>query len=97
MLVGYGEEVVDALAYFMRDKEEDIWVRRHVPSTLGLIPTQRSLDILVTALEDADGFMRYKAGAAIERIRRDEPDCTIDRGRRRTPDSRWRPPARSVR
>ena len=36
VLVGYGEPVVAPLAYFMRDREEDIWVRRHVPSTLAL-------------------------------------------------------------
>ena len=35
VLVGYGDDVVDPLAYFLRDPEEDIWVRRHVPSTLG--------------------------------------------------------------
>jgi ATP:ADP antiporter, AAA family len=78
VLVGYGDDVVDALAYFMRDPDEDIWVRRHVPSTLGLIPTQRSLDVLVTALEHDDGFLRFKAGAAIERIRRDHPEFAID-------------------
>ena len=79
VLVGYGEQVVDALAYFLRDKEEDIWVRRHVPSTLALIPTQSSLDVLVSALEDDDGFVRFKAGAAIERIRRARPDLNLDR------------------
>src|SRR5690606_2541338 len=79
VLVGYGEQVVDALAYFMRDPDEDIWVRRHVPSTLALIPTQRSMDALVAAIEDSDGFLRYKAGAAIERLRRSAPHLTIDR------------------
>ena len=38
VLVGYGEAVVAPLAYFMRDREEDIWIRRHVPSTLALLP-----------------------------------------------------------
>ena len=45
---------------------------------MALIPSQRSLDVLVTALADDDGFIRYKAGAAIERIRRDRPDLHID-------------------
>ncbi len=79
VLVGYGDDVVDALAYFLRDSDENVWVRRHVPSTLGSIPTQRSLDVLVTALEDADGFVRFKAGAAIERIRRVRADLRLDR------------------
>ena len=56
------------LAYFLRDHDEDIWVRRHVPSTLALIPSQASLEVLVAALDDADGFLRYKAVAALERI-----------------------------
>lgn len=78
VLVGYGEGVVDALAYFLRDRDEDPWVRRHVPSTLALIPTQRAMDVLVSALQDPDGFVRYKAGAAIERLKQDHPDLTVD-------------------
>jgi len=79
VLVGYGDDVVDALAYFLADPEEDIWIRRHVPSTLGLIPTQRSLDVLAKAIENPDGFVRYKAGAAIARIRRDHPTLQFDK------------------
>ena len=37
-LVAYGEPVVDSLAFFLRDPEEDIWVRRHIPGTLGADP-----------------------------------------------------------
>ncbi len=77
VLVGYGEQIVDTLAYFLQDKDEDVWIRRHVPSTLGLIPSQRSLDVLITALEDSDGFVRYKASGGIERIRRDRPDLQV--------------------
>jgi AAA family ATP:ADP antiporter len=80
VLVSYGDDVVDTLAYFLRDTDEDIWIRRHVPSTLALIPTQRSLDVLLTALEDGDGFVRFKAGAAIERVLRDSPSLKLDRG-----------------
>jgi AAA family ATP:ADP antiporter len=79
VLVNYGEEVVDPLAYFMRDPEEDVWVRRHVPSTLALIPSQGSMDALASALEDVDGFIRFKAVAAIERLRRVAPHLTVDR------------------
>ncbi len=78
VLVAYGEDVVDALAYFLRDPDEDVWVRRHVPSTLALIPSQRSLDVLVSALENPDGFVRFKAGAGIERMRREHPELQLD-------------------
>jgi ATP/ADP translocase/HEAT repeat protein/CRP-like cAMP-binding protein len=70
VLVAYGEPVVDALAHFMRDPEEDVWVRRHIPSTLALIPSQKTVDVLTATLEDPDGFLRYKAVSALERLRR---------------------------
>ena len=79
VLVGYGEQVIDTLAYFLKDKDEDIWIRRHVPSTLGMIPSQRSLDVLVGAMADEDGFIRFKSLAAIDRIRRARPDLQFDR------------------
>ena len=79
ILVGYGEPVGGALAHFMRDPEEDIWVRRHVPATLARIPCQASMDALVSALAEPDGFLRFKAVAAIERLRRDHPELTFPR------------------
>ena len=44
VLIGYGEPVVAPLAYFMRDRDEDKWVRRHVPSTLASLPFPSSVD-----------------------------------------------------
>jgi AAA family ATP:ADP antiporter len=79
ILVSYGEPVVGALAHFMRDPEEDIWVRRHVPATLARIPCQATMDALVSALGEPDGFLRFKAVAAIERLRRDHPELTFPR------------------
>ena len=79
VLVGYGEEVVPALAHFLRDPEEDIWVRRHVPSTLSRIPCQASMDVLVAALVDEkDAFLRYKCVAAIDRLHDEHPELTFD-------------------
>jgi AAA family ATP:ADP antiporter len=73
-LVGYGEPIVDALAYALRDTREASWVRRHIPTTIAAIPSQSSMDVLIAALEDPDGFLRYKAIAAIERLHRDHPE-----------------------
>ena len=78
VLVGYGEPVIAPLTYFMGDRDEDIWIRRHVPSTLALLPYQASVDALVTVLDDSDGFVRFKAMMALDRLRRDRPDLTID-------------------
>ena len=55
----------------MRDPDEDIWVRRHIPATLAMIPTQKSVDVLAAALDESDGFLRYKVVAALERLRRE--------------------------
>lgn len=79
VLVGYGDDVIKPLAYFLNDQDEDVWIRRHVPSTLGMLPSQASLDVLLGALGDNDGFVRYKALAAIDRIRTAKPDLTLDR------------------
>src|SRR4030095_8905941 len=78
-LVAYGEPVVASLAFFLRDPEEDIWVRRHIPGTLGQIPSQKTVDILVAALAEKDGFIRYKVGSALERLRREHPEYTFAR------------------
>ena len=79
VLVSYGDDVLDALAYFLRDRDEDVWVRRHIPATLALIPTQRSMNVLLDALNEPDGFLRYKVIAAIEKLRRDHPDLVFER------------------
>ena len=80
VLTGYGPEVVPVLAHFLRDGDEDIWVRRHIPSTLASIPTQASMDTLVGALDgEPDGFLRFKLLAAIDRLHRDQPELTFDR------------------
>jgi ATP:ADP antiporter, AAA family len=78
VLVSYGDDVVPSLAYFMRDSDEDVWVRRHVPSTLALLPSAASVEALVVALDDPDGFQRFKAITALGQIRRSHPELTID-------------------
>jgi ATP:ADP antiporter, AAA family len=78
-LVGYGEPVIDVLAHFLADPDEDVWVRRHIPGTLAQLPSQRSVEVLVEALRDPDGFLRYKAIAALGRLRRTAPALTFPR------------------
>lgn len=78
-LAGYGEAVIDPLAHFLRDQDEDIWVRRHIPATLARIPSQRAVDALVDSLGDPDGFLRFKAIAGLERLRRSDDALTFPR------------------
>ena len=77
VLVGYGDQVVAPLTYFMQDRDEDLWVRRHVPSALALLPDNASVAALETALDDPDEFLRSKALSALERIRKTHPQLTI--------------------
>jgi AAA family ATP:ADP antiporter len=77
VLVSYGEPVVDVLAHFLRDPEEDIWVRRHIPGTLAQIPSQKTVAVLQAALAERDGFIRYKVISALERLRREHPELTF--------------------
>jgi HEAT repeat protein len=85
-LVGYGEAIIGALAYALREQREHVWIRRHIPATLAELGTQRSMDALVAALDDPDGFLRYKAIAAIEKIRRDHPAISCPRT---VPSRKW--------
>jgi len=78
-LVSYGDDIIGVLVFVMQDPEEHLWVRRHVPATLARIPTQRSMDALMAAIDDPDGFLRYKAIVAIETLRRGHPELQFDR------------------
>jgi AAA family ATP:ADP antiporter len=77
VLVGYGEAAIEPLAYFLRDQDEDLWVRRHLPATLALLPSDATVKVLIEALGDRDGFLRFKAVEALARIRRERPDLAI--------------------
>ncbi len=81
LLVGFGEPVLPILAHFLRDPEEDLWIRRHIPATIARIPCQKAMDILVEALDERDGFLRYQAIAAMERIHRIKPEVSFNRQR----------------
>ncbi|MBM3808655.1 MAG: MFS transporter [Acidimicrobiia bacterium] len=78
VLVSYGEPVIAPLTYFMHDRDEDIWVRRHVPATLALLPFPASVEALLKALDDPDGFLRFKAVTALDQLHVDQPDLGID-------------------
>ena len=79
VLVGYGEAAVEPLAYFLKDQDEDLWVRRHLPATLAFIPSDATVKALVDALGDRDGFLRYKAVVALDRVRRERPALVLPR------------------
>ena len=79
VLAGYGESAIDALTYVLQDTDEQIWVRRHIPTTIALMPSQKSMNALLAVIDDADGFLRFKAVEAIEMLRRKHPELVFPR------------------
>jgi AAA family ATP:ADP antiporter len=79
VLMGFGEPAIDVLASWLHDRSRDVLVRRHIPSTLARIRSQRSADLLVAALADPDGFIRFKAIAGLERLRQSDPAIQVPR------------------
>ena len=69
-LVRYGEPVLDMLSHVASDAGEDPRVRRHIPATIARIPSQRSMDLLVSLLDDPDHVLRDKAIAGMEALRK---------------------------
>jgi AAA family ATP:ADP antiporter len=80
VLVSGGETTCSALTYFLKDRREDSWVRRHIPATLAQFPTQETMDVLLEALEERDGFLRYKVITAIEALRRAHAELVVASG-----------------
>jgi AAA family ATP:ADP antiporter len=76
-LVSYGDSAIEALAYFLTDRRENLWVRRHIPATLVRLPTQRSMDVLLDSLRDPDGFLRFKVVVALETLNREHSTLVL--------------------
>jgi hypothetical protein len=51
------------------DMEEDIEVRRQMPLVLANIPTQRIVNVLVEALSNEDGLLRFRSIRALNKLR----------------------------
>jgi AAA family ATP:ADP antiporter len=79
LLVGFGERVLPILFHFLRDPDEDMRIRRRIPATIARIPCQKAMDILVEALDEKNGFLRFYVIAALERIHRIKPELSFNR------------------
>lgn len=74
----YGYRILGALADTLRDPTEEIEVRRNIPLVLAYIPDQPSVDILLDALSDYDGLVRYRAIRALGKLRLVDPSLHFD-------------------
>lgn len=66
------------MADTLRDPTEDIEIRRNIPLVLAYIPDQTSVDILLGALEDYDGLVRYRSIRALGKLRLVDPSLHFD-------------------
>jgi CRP-like cAMP-binding protein len=79
LLVGYGDAALEALGHFLRDRDEYPAVRRNIPSTIARIPCPRAADLLLGALADPDGQLRFEAIAGLGTMRRRQPALSFRR------------------
>ena len=54
-------------------------MRRHIPATIARIPAQKSVDVLIEALEDPDSSLRYKVVRASRNCSATTPSCVFHR------------------
>jgi AAA family ATP:ADP antiporter len=66
-LVAFGEVAVPALAHFLNEADEHVWVRRAIPKTLIRIGSPAARDALIASLRDQpDPFLRRKIIEALD-------------------------------
>ena len=68
--------LIDALV----EPSTDFAIRRRLPRILGTVASARSLDGLVSGLEDARFEVRYHCSRAIDRILKKNPALSVNRG-----------------
>jgi AAA family ATP:ADP antiporter len=84
-LVAFGENAIPALAHFLNDPDEHVWVRRAIPKTLIRIGSPAARAALLKSLDDQqDPFLRRKIIEALGSAPAAEPlgqsaMATVDR------------------
>jgi AAA family ATP:ADP antiporter len=76
-LVAYGEEVIPALAHFMGDPQETMWVRRALPKTIARIGGRAAQVALLDNLGVTDLFLRRKVIEALGWLHSAEPSLRV--------------------
>jgi AAA family ATP:ADP antiporter len=72
-LAAYGPAISGTLGDFLADNAAPLAVRKEIPRVLRLIPHQRSVDILLSALYNPNATIRHAALRALNRLRESAP------------------------
>lgn len=75
----YGPRILGTLGDVLRDPAEPMEVRRAIPGVLAGIPHQGAVDLLVEALEQPDGALRFHSLRALNKLRVRDESFRFDR------------------
>jgi len=77
-LAQYGSAICGTLGDIMEDDQAPIAVRRNIPRVLKRISHQRSADVLLAGLKNAEPSIRMAALKGLTRLRESSPSLTFD-------------------
>ena len=80
-LRGVAPQVTGQLVDHLLDQDEEFAIRRRIPIILASCPTQRAVDGLLEALDDARFEVRYRCGRVLNRLHELNPRLVIRRER----------------
>lgn len=78
LLLQDADKHVGLLVDFLLDESQDFAVRRRIPRVLAATKSQRGLDGLMQALEDARFEVRFQCGRALDYLHRNAPEIRLD-------------------
>jgi ATP/ADP translocase len=73
----FGPGILGTLEDYLIDPATRRDVRRYLPRVIADIPVQRSVDILLSCLGDADPYMKFYVVKGLNRLRARHPDLTF--------------------
>ncbi len=79
-LASFGPKIVGTLSDTLHDESAPAALRRQIPRVLRLIPSQRSVDVLLEALRNADLALRSPILRALNRLRENDPKLDYGAG-----------------
>ena len=74
----YKDRILGTLMDILKDPGENIEIRRQLPLILEHIPSQNTVNVLIDALSDEDGLLRFRSIKALNRLRIGEQTFDFD-------------------
>ena len=78
-LASYGEDIINVLVNRLNDPNENRIIRLSIPKVLALIGSQRSVEILMSKLEESDLLLRYEVIKGLSKLKANFPNLKMNR------------------